>query len=50
MYVMNADGSEQKRVTNSIGDELFPSWSSNGKKIAFMLFKRDGIVEEKTSY
>ncbi len=32
---MNADGSEQKNLTNSSGNDFNPSWSPDGKKIAF---------------
>ncbi len=36
IYVMNPDGSEQKRLTNNPGRDLYPSWSPDGKKIVFM--------------
>jgi TolB protein len=32
--IMNADGSEQRRVPNTDGGE-YPSWSPDGKRIAF---------------
>jgi Tol biopolymer transport system component len=33
---MNADGSEQTRLTNSTLGEGIPSWSPDGKKLAFI--------------
>ncbi len=36
IYVMNADGSEQKNLTNNPGDDEGHSWSPDGKKITFM--------------
>jgi hypothetical protein len=35
IYVMNADGSKQKRLTNNPGFDGVPSWSPDGKEIAF---------------
>ncbi len=35
IYIMNADGSERKRLTNNRADDLYPSWSPDGKKITF---------------
>ena len=37
LYVMNTDGSEQRRLLPKaiVLDELWPSWSSNGRWIAF---------------
>ena len=44
IYVMNADGSEQKRLTNSPAQDANPSFSPDGNKIAFTS-NRDGNVE-----
>ena len=35
IYIMNADGSGQTRLTNDPADDRFPSWSPDGTKIAF---------------
>jgi tol-pal system beta propeller repeat protein TolB len=36
LYIMNSDGSEPRRVTNSEGWKDFPSWSPDGKYITFV--------------
>jgi Tol biopolymer transport system component len=36
IYAMNADGSDIRRLTKNFGDDIAPSWSPDGKKIAFM--------------
>ncbi|MBV8858902.1 MAG: S8 family serine peptidase [Acidobacteria bacterium] len=35
IYVMNADGSNQTRLTNNVAYDLSPSWSPDGSKIIF---------------
>jgi hypothetical protein len=35
LYVMNADGGDQRRLTRTRGDEENPSWSGDGARIAF---------------
>jgi TolB protein len=48
LYVMNADGSNRRRLTNTRADESRPAWSPGGGKIAFQrgrsvwLMDRDG--------
>src|SRR5262249_5376942 len=35
IYVMDADGKNEKRLTMSPGEDWIPSWSPDGKQIAF---------------
>src|SRR5207302_1738401 len=42
IYVMNPDGSDQVRITNNPGVDVCPTWSPDGRKIAFVSQKQDG--------
>src|SRR3990170_1357253 len=44
IYVMNADGSGQTRLTNKPEEEQLPVWSPDGSRIAFISV-RDGNAE-----
>jgi TolB protein len=35
IHVINADGTGETNITHSLEDEFFPSWSPDGRKIAF---------------
>ena len=36
IYIMNADGSENKLLTNTASSEYEPAWIKNGEKLAFL--------------
>ncbi len=38
IYVMNADGSNQRRLTNTAARDTDPTWSPDGTKIAFFAY------------
>src|SRR5688572_845446 len=45
IYVMNADGSGQTRLTNNAASDIEPSWSPDSTKIAFSSDRDNVIVE-----
>ena len=44
IYVMDADGSNKKRLTWARGYDISPTWSPDGRRIAFVS-ERDGLYE-----
>jgi len=52
IYIMNADGSNMKRLTEGPETDVHPTWSPDGKQIAFqrdVWEQKDGIWELKSS-
>src|SRR4029453_8631271 len=45
IYVMNADGSAERRLTSDAGLDVDPAWSPDGSKIAFTTCCADGSSE-----
>ena len=46
IYVMDADGGNQRRRTKNLHDDRSPSWSPDGTRIVFSA-RRDGHVQDK---
>jgi hypothetical protein len=55
IYVMNADGSDETRLTENLTRDLWPVWSPDGRKIAFnrsnalaiLHLEEDTVIEER---
>ncbi|HJN17873.1 MAG TPA: hypothetical protein QGH10_20400, partial [Armatimonadota bacterium] len=44
IYTVRPDGTQRKRLTDSMGGNFLPAWSPDGKRIAFMS-TRTGVPE-----
>lgn len=44
IYVMNADGTGEIQITNTLGNNFFPSWSKDGNKLVFSINQNKGIA------
>ena len=45
IYVMDADGKNQRRLTHHPADDGWPSWSPDGQKIAFSSYRNGGNIQ-----
>ena len=45
IYVMDADGSNQTRLTDDTAFDIFPAWSPDGSQIAFATIRYDDNFE-----
>jgi Tol biopolymer transport system component len=52
IYVMNSDGSDQRRITDDPGDDGSPTWSPDGKRIAFSALRdvQGGVDDPNENY
>ncbi|ABX07162.1 MAG TPA: hypothetical protein DEF47_14410 [Herpetosiphon sp.] len=49
VYVMKVDGSDQRRVTNDPGRCEYPSWSPDGKQLAYAHRRLDDLKENSST-
>ena len=45
LYIMNADGSDNRVLSNSNQSEYSPQWRPDGKKIGFLCPNSDGVMQ-----
>ncbi|MBI2501805.1 MAG: PD40 domain-containing protein [Candidatus Latescibacteria bacterium] len=45
IYVMEADGSNPVNVSHAVGSGVYPAWSPDGTKIAFMAFMNVWVMD-----
>ncbi len=50
IYVMDADGGNQRKLTNSPADDRDPSWSPDGKRITFMSMRDGHVIDFAPTY
>jgi len=51
IYVMDSDGSDRQTLTSNEGYDSFPSWSPDGKKIAFSAIRyEEGVGNKEEIY